>query len=52
MEVRFCRDSGTPLSDEEYILRWETLPANRDRPREGPLPPPTTLRLYRIQSNN
>lgn len=51
MEVRFCRDSGKPPQNEEYILRWETLPANRDRPPEGPIPPPTTLRLYRIQSN-
>ncbi len=26
-----------------YWLRWETLSANRDRPRTGPLPPPSWL---------
>ncbi|HOP77543.1 MAG TPA: BNR repeat-containing protein [Thermogutta sp.] len=49
MEVRFARDAGKPPAGEEYVLRWETLAANRDRPRAGPLPPPTTLRLYRLQ---
>jgi len=49
MEVRFARDAGKPPAGAEYILRWETLPANRDRPRADPLPPPTTLRLYRLE---
>jgi hypothetical protein len=31
--------------DERLLLRWETLPANRDRPREE-IPPPSELRLY------
>jgi hypothetical protein len=30
------------------MLRWEALPANRDRPRPEPLPPPSTLRLYEM----
>lgn len=28
-----------------WVLRWETLPRNRDRPRDA-VPPPTELRLY------
>ena len=31
------------------LLRWETLGANRDRPREGPLPAPSMLRLYELE---
>ena len=31
-----------------YLLRWETLGANRDRPREGPLPGPSMLRMYEL----
>lgn len=27
----------------EYYLRWETLPARRDQPLEGPAPPPSLL---------
>jgi hypothetical protein len=32
---------------EIYHLRWMTLPANYDRPREPPYPPPARLMLYR-----
>jgi hypothetical protein len=32
----------------EYFLRWETLPVNRDEPREPPFPPPSMLRVYRL----
>ena len=38
-------------SDERgtsYLLRWATLPANRDRPRPGDPPKPTMLRLYKV----
>ena len=28
-----------------YVLRWETLPRNRDRPR-ATIPPPTELRVF------
>jgi BNR repeat-containing family member len=50
MEVRTAADQG--LSDEpqvRYVLRWETLPSNRDQPRPEPLPPPTMLRLYEVR---
>lgn len=31
----------------DYFLRWETLGPNRDKPREGDLPGPSMLRVYR-----
>jgi hypothetical protein len=45
-----AHDSGH--SDDpglQYLLRWETLPSNRDRPRSGPLPPPSMLKLYEVE---
>jgi len=30
-----------------YVLRWETLPRNRDRPRDE-APPPSALRIYEL----
>ena len=50
MELRSAADlgqSGEP--NVRYLLRWETLPANRDRPRPPPLPPPSMLRLVEIR---
>ena len=35
----------------DYLLRWETLPHNRDRPRRGPLPEPSMLKVYRLSSH-
>lgn len=49
MEVRVAWDSGSPAEGESFLLRWETLPPNRDRPRSGPLPPPSHLRLYHLR---
>ena len=43
MEVRMADKGG-------YLLRWETLGPNRDRPREGALPAPSMLRLYELHS--
>lgn len=43
MQVR-TRAEGT-----RWLLRWETLGENRDRPREGSLPEPSMLRLYEIK---
>jgi hypothetical protein len=46
MEVRWQEDVGAgPDPSILYMLRWETLPSNRDMPRST-IPPPTTLRLY------
>ena len=50
MGVRRKADLGAP--DEpgaQYILRWETLPSNRDRPRPGDPPEPSMLRLYKLR---
>lgn len=49
MGVRTASDLGK--SDEpgvRFLLRWETLPANRDRPRTGKLPPPSKLKLFEL----
>jgi len=49
MEVRWCGDLGASGEPQVmYVLRWETLRANRDRPRQGALPPPSMLRLYKL----
>lgn len=49
MLVHLTEDLGqSPTANERYLLRWETLGANRDRPRPGPLPEPSMLRVYRI----
>jgi hypothetical protein len=46
MQVRWQRDAGAgPDPGIVYLLRWETLPSNRDMPRPN-APPPTPLRLY------
>lgn len=49
MEVRSAKDLGKPEGGIRYVLRWETLPSNRDRPRSPPLPPPSMLRLYELE---
>ena len=38
-------DSGVPAPGTRSVLTWETLDANRDRPRTGPLPEPVMLRV-------
>lgn len=49
MAVQTARDlAKRPAFQTQYVLRWETLDANRDRPREGTPPPPTLLQLYEI----
>ena len=48
--VRFQDDSGQyNVTNTRFILRWETLPPNRDEPRPPPYPPPSQLRVYTIQ---
>jgi hypothetical protein len=44
MQVHLRRGGG----DANYLLRWETLGPNRDRPREPPLPEPSMLRVYKL----
>ena len=50
MGVKFASDKGRPSSpDTKYLLRWETLGANHDRPRKPPLPPPSVLKLLELR---
>ena len=42
MEVRFMRAG-------KYLMRWESLPSNRDRKPQGELPPPSPLILYKLK---
>ena len=48
VSVKWASDAGpAPAGTGRYVLRWETLPVNRDRPRDD-APPPTRLRLLRL----
>ena len=49
MEVRTRMARGAnPDTGVRYLLRWETLPRNRDKAWEN-VPPPGELRLYTLQ---
>lgn len=49
MGVRIATDSGrTNEPGTRYVLRWETLGTNRDRPRTPPLPAPSMLQVIKI----
>jgi hypothetical protein len=53
MEIRRAGDLGTcGTPGVRYLLQWETLGPNRDRPRQPPLPAPSTLRLHKIRSRS
>jgi hypothetical protein len=50
MGVQTGSDSGKdPNTGRRFVLRWDTLAPNRDRQPEGPLPPPSMLRLYEVK---
>ena len=50
MTVRQANDLGAGDNPGvTYVLRWETLGPNRDKPREGPPPPPSTLRVITLR---
>lgn len=50
MRVSWGGDAGSSGEPGvRYVLRWETLPVHRDRPRPGPLPAPSMLRLYKLR---
>lgn len=49
MSVRWTADLGrNDVDGSRYVLQWETLPPNRDRPRPEPLPPPSMLRVLEV----
>jgi hypothetical protein len=52
LTMQSSNDIGeSPDPGTRYMLKWETLNRNRDRPREGPLPEPSTLYLYKLGRN-
>ena len=51
MKTKFASDSGRSDNNAiRYMLRWETLGPNRDRPRKGKLPQPTMLRVLELRN--
>ncbi len=50
MVVRRAGDLGSGgEKGVRYELRWETLGPNRDHAREGPIPPPSMLRVWELR---
>jgi len=50
MEVRTASDLNKAHGEEvRYVLRWETLGRNRDKPREKPWPDPVPLEVVTIR---
>ncbi len=53
INIRRAEDIGTNKeAGVRYILQWETLGRNFDRPRKPPLPKPGILRLYKLSTGN
>ena len=51
MQVRTATDLGeSGEAGHRYLLRWETMGRNRDRPRDPPHPPASLLTLYKVRS--
>lgn len=49
LEVRTAGDTGANQeSNSRYLLKWETLPANRDQARPEPWPAPSQLYLFKL----
>lgn len=51
MSKRIRSDAGQPPPGVRFALTWETLPPNRDRPRQPPWPEPSLLRVIRIPAD-
>ena len=50
--IRTSQDDGKKDdANTRFVLKWETLDSNRDRPREKPWPPPSNLYLYKLKLN-
>jgi len=50
MRVRYADDLGSAGEPgRRFILRWETLGANRDKPRPEPWPEPSMLRVVELR---
>lgn len=51
MQVHWAGDSGkSGVPGLSYMLRWQTLDANRDHPRKGKLPRPTMLQVITVKT--
>ncbi len=49
LQVRTAGDTGTYNdSTTRYLLKWETLPANRDKAPPAPWPAPSQLYLFKL----
>ncbi len=52
LQVRTAADLGNSGTDNtRYLLKWETLPANRDQARPEPWPAPSQLYLFKLRKN-
>jgi hypothetical protein len=50
LEVRTTGDLGnTEDENVRYVLKWETIDRNRDRPREKPWPESSQMYLYKLK---
>jgi len=49
MRVKLTQDQGVSPEARKYVLRWETLEAHHDRPRQTPLPPVSVLKLVVLE---
>jgi hypothetical protein len=52
LQVRTSGDLGSGSeTNTRYLLKWETLPANRDQARPEPWPPASNLYLFKLIQN-
>lgn len=52
LEVRTTGDLGKIKNNKiRYLLKWETLPANRDKPWPEPWPEPSQLYLFKLKTS-
>ena len=50
LQIQTSEDIGdSPDANSRFILKWETLPRNRDKPRPEPWPGPSKLYLYQLK---
>jgi hypothetical protein len=53
LQVRTSGDLGSiEETGGRFLLKWETLPANRDQARAEPWPAASQLYLFKLKSNN
>lgn len=53
LQVRTASDLGKiDETNTRYLLKWETLPANRDQARPEPWPGASQLYLFKLKKNN